>query len=149
MFPLRIGFANPSSEQEKIKIPVLLSSLVNGQVIEREHLTQKEVDAREINAQTVLNLNEIIGKVVQAQFIKSHEGIKKQDLKQDVLVKKGETVRVVFQGPCLTITNQGIAQKDGALREQIPVEILNLKKKIYGTVMKNGEIKIGPSLINQ
>jgi flagella basal body P-ring formation protein FlgA len=138
MFVINISFA-----KETVMIPVLSHSLTSGKKIEQKDLIEKEISIDKIGHQVIVNPLDIIGKIIHTQFIKSGVPIKKTDLKEKSVIKKGDMVRVVFKNAHLTISNQGIAQKDGAEGEAIAVEIMNSKRKIYGKVTGHQEVRVG------
>jgi len=63
-------------------------------------------------------------------------------LRPPMLVRKGDSVTIIFERNGLSVSNEGNALENGGLREKIKVELPDSKKVITATVQAAGIVKI-------
>lgn len=131
----------------KTRIPVLARNIQPGDEILEDDITFMDVDSDDIHVQYISQKEELVGNTSKGGILKTGVPIAKHQIKAPILVKKGELIRVIYEVKNLRISNKGIAQKDGAKRETIPVEVINpqdknVKKVIYATVLNAQDAKV-------
>jgi len=63
-------------------------------------------------------------------------------LRPPILVRKGDTVSIVFEGNGISVINEGIALENGGLREKIKIQLPDTKKILSATIQTSGVVKI-------
>lgn len=131
----------------KAKVPVLSRSIQPGDEILEDDITYAEIDSDELNVQFISKKEDLVGNTSKGCVLKPGVPLIKTQIKAPIVVKKGEVIRVIYEAHNLRISNKGIAQKDAAKRETIPVEVIcpndrNIKKVIYATVLNAQDAKV-------
>ncbi|CAO4839935.1 MAG: hypothetical protein CNLJKLNK_00980 [Holosporales bacterium] len=131
----------------KTKVPVLARNIQPGDEILEDDITFVDFDSDDIHIQYISKKEELIGNTSKGGLLKTGVPISKHQIKAPVVIKKGELIRVIYEIKNLRISNKGIAQKDGAKRDTIPVEVINpndknVKKVIYATVLNAQDAKV-------
>ena len=121
----------------RIYVPVRTVS--KGEVLQKQDLAQIETDDARNG---ITELTEIVGKQA-VQSLSRGKAIRTAQLKQPLLIKRGETVQVVSKSGSVRVRKFLIAKRDGRLGETIPLEELDGKETIPATVTGRLKAEIG------
>jgi flagella basal body P-ring formation protein FlgA len=102
------------------KIPVLKSSIRNGDLISASDIDWIELYTAEIQPDMLLKAEDLIGKTPRRMTI-AGKPVRVLDLESPQLVDRGETVTIVFEQGPLMLTASGKALQKGAMDDVIRV----------------------------
>lgn len=122
---------------------VAANSVSRGDVLSRSHL--KWADPKSVRANTqnaVTDPSDVIGMELK-RSLRPDAPIQISDLKPAAVIRKGETVQLVYASPGVRLTATGLAQQDAGRGE--PVRILNqyTKRTIEAIAYAEGEARVG------
>ena len=86
------------------------------------------------------NIDTVLGMQIK-RAVRSGTAINKSMLKYPIVVKRGDMVQIIAEKGTLRIQMKGIAQKNGALHDSIPVKNLNSSRVIVAQVTGSGVTK--------
>lgn len=140
------SFKNKQTLEEKIEVPSLKCPVSAGKVISNNDVEMISIPKPRVTGSTIIDLNEVIGKTARHNGVRAGQPINQFDLQQPILVRKGDVVEITYETPHMRIQHRGIAQKEGRLKETIPVEPLGsdpkIKKTIYARVFMEGGVSV-------
>ncbi|MBN1547906.1 MAG: flagellar basal body P-ring formation protein FlgA [Syntrophaceae bacterium] len=90
---------------------------------------------------SISDADEIIGKKLIMAVGPGRE-IKRNMLKEPILVKRGEVVRIVLEHGQMSLLATGVAEEEGVDRQRIRVKNLSSQKVIAAKVMAPGLVKV-------
>jgi len=96
---------------------------------------------RRISLKAISDVDEIIGKRLIVDLAPDREIIRGM-VKEPVLIKKGEVVRIVLDNGRMSLMASGVAEEPGVDRQRIRVKNLSSQKTILARVMAEGLVKI-------
>jgi flagella basal body P-ring formation protein FlgA len=108
---------------ELIKIPVLSRLLKEGEIVSAGDLSLAPMRADRIARDTLANPEDIVGRVAE-RALQPGRALRRNDLKRDLVVKRGQTVTLTFDDGSMVLSLQARALTDGAKGE--PVKAINL-----------------------
>ncbi|CAO5678702.1 MAG: hypothetical protein HEEMFOPI_00397 [Holosporales bacterium] len=131
----------------KINIPVLKRPIQVGEEIEEEDVVLQHVSLDNINQSYLTKKEQLIGMIVKNAPLKPNTPLLKGQVQAPILIKKGEVIRVIYEKKFIKISNKGIALKDGAKQDVIPVEIATHdarqpKKVVDALIVSSHDAKI-------
>lgn len=101
-----------------MQVPVVTSDVARGDII--EHVEQQSMPCRLINKKVVHSAENLVG--MQAKVnLKANKPVCEHQVEKPRVVKKGDSITIQYQTPFFVITNQGVAQRDGAAGDTINV----------------------------
>jgi flagella basal body P-ring formation protein FlgA len=147
------GFKNSKTKKisgkitYKVSIPVLNRPLQIGEEIGEEDVILQSVSLDDVNQSYYTKKEQLIGLSAKSGTIKPNAPLLKQQLQAPIIVKKGSLIRVTYERKSLRICNKGIALKDAARQDVIPVEISTQdpkqpKKVIQAAIISAQDAKI-------
>jgi len=90
---------------------------------------------------SIANADEIIGKRLMTDIGPDRE-IKRSMIKEPVLVKKGEMVRIVLDDGQMSVMAMGVAEEEGVDRQRIRVKNLSSQKVIFAKVVGEAFVRV-------
>ncbi len=96
---------------------------------------------RRISLKAISDVDEIIGKRLIVDLAPDREIIRGM-VKEPVLIKKGEVVRIVLDNGRMSLMATGVAEEPGVDRQRIRVKNLSSQKTILAKVMAEGLVKV-------
>ena len=87
------------------------------------------------------NEKDLMGQVAGRPLM-LHQPIFKGDLKKEILITRGQSVRTVLGDPSFEIESQGIAEEPGSLGDVIKVKTADSQKVLGGVVVEKGVVKL-------
>lgn len=124
-------------------ILVAADSVSRGDVLSRSHLKWAAPDSVRANTRNaVSDLSDVVGMELK-RSLRPDSPILISDLKPAAVIRKGETVQLVYVSPGVRLTASGLAQQDAGRGE--PVRILNqyTKRTIEAVAYAEGEARVG------
>ena len=115
-----------------------------GDIIAAEDLSYAELDVKYNSSALVKGPELAVGKTLKWP-IRQGGLVRDQDLQNPIIIKKGDPVDVIWRSQTVSLTMTGIAQKDGAAGDLIPIENPTSKKTIEARITGMGQAMSGPS----
>lgn len=122
-------------------VPVLKKPITPGEVITQDLIEWIQIPSNRLRASQATAVQDIVGKSA-ARVLQPKEILFKHDLKAPVVVTKGSTLTVVYQHGILNISIRGVALKDGALNEVIPIKRLDGQKTFEAKVLSSSKAEL-------
>jgi len=116
-----------------------------GDVLQAADLTV--VQRPKAQAAGLIRMNAAIGMEARSQL---HPGqpIRASDVMMPQIVKRNDTVTLVYQAPGLTLTVRGVAQDTGALGDTIGVINPQTKRVVQGIISGPGQVMVDNSVVH-
>jgi flagella basal body P-ring formation protein FlgA len=127
--------------QRLMSIPVLRSTLRNGDVIGQRDIDYLEVPLTHIKHNVILDPQDLIGMTPRRVLI-TDKPIKTDDIEAPRIVSRGENVTMIFKQGGLVLTAQGKAMQFGSKGDHIRVTNLNSSKTVEATVSGVKEVTV-------
>ena len=124
-----------------VTVPVLTRQLRRGDVIEQGDLELKKVPERQLRKDSVTDITRLIGNS-PIRMISPGRPIRAAEISAPTLVKKGQTVEMLFTTPYMTIRTTGQALEDGGNGALIRVQNATSQKAVSGRVVAAGQIEV-------
>lgn len=124
-----------------VTVPVLTRQLRRGDVIEQADLEFKKVPERQLRKDSITDASRLIGNS-PIRMISAGRAIRSAEISAPTLVKKGETVRMLFTTPYMSIRTTGQALEDGGAGALIRVQNLTSQRAVSGRVVAEGQIEV-------
>jgi len=96
---------------------------------------------RRISLKAISDVDEVVGKRLIVDLAPDRE-ILRGMVKEPVLIKKGEVVRIVLDNGRMSLMATGVAEEPGVDRQRIRVKNLSSQKTILAKVMAEGLVKV-------
>ncbi len=119
------------------EIAVATQNIYKDQEITANDIKLVRTDISGVNDGYYASVDELIGLVVQ-RTLYTNTVIKHHMVKQPLLVRRGEMVKLVVRAPGLTIEGQGVAQTDGIKGQLIRIKNTRSNKIVEATVQDPG-----------
>lgn len=123
------------------QIPTLKHTLRNGDTISRRDIKMISMPARNVNHDTFMRVDALIGKTPR-RIITAGTPIKEMDVQEPRVVKRGETVTMIYNHKGLRLTSTGRAMENGARGDLIRVVNHQSSKTIDAVVSGAQEVII-------
>lgn len=125
-----------------VDIPVVKRVIYPEEEITPEDISWQKMPLAKVAPDIIQNKNEIIGKVVKGASLKPGLAIRKISLKAPVLIRKKDTVKIVYRDEGLMLGALGEAQQEGARGDFIRITLFNSKKDLQAQVIGKGQAEI-------
>ncbi|MBN2706256.1 MAG: flagellar basal body P-ring formation protein FlgA [Deltaproteobacteria bacterium] len=125
------------------KARVLLAgrNLVRGEPVQNSDFESRLVDCRDIKMEAVNNLPADMFYQL-AVGLRAGEPLLARQLRPFILIKRGELVQVVLEDGGVRIRTKGVAMKNGALQDVIPVKNPVSLKLYQARIVGSGEVTV-------
>lgn len=124
-----------------VKIWVPAKDIERGKVITADDLQTADVRANRLREDNVTIYDELIGKQAVRQ-IKEGKPVSTRDIREEIVVYKGQTVMAVYEHKGLQITTKMEAQENGAKGQRIKLLNTRSGKEVFGKVMNKNTVEI-------
>lgn len=122
---------------ETVAIPVPSHNLARDDVIRAEDLTIQRVRAQSVRRDTVMNLDDLIGKSPR-RYLRAGSQVRANDVNVPVLIENNSLVTLVYRSGAMNLTVKGKAMEDGAKGSTIRVRNTTSRTILEGHVI-NGD----------
>lgn len=142
-------------EQIRVKIkkfrtlPITKRVIRIGEIIQKDDIEISKVDVSSTNeSELVNNIDNLYGKIARNGIPKGSV-IKKNDITNEILIKKGQIITIVAQSGAVTIKTLGTALQDGGIGDMIRVKRNGQNASILtGMIDENGNVMLYNSKSN-
>lgn len=134
-----------------IHVPVAVKSFVDVAIIARpisRNVPIRETDLRFEEREISLlssgyytSIQPLLGKVAKRPLINGTV-VSPNDLDAQKIIRRGNRVTIIAEGDSFSVRMEGIAQRDAAEGEQIPVENLSSQRRVDAIAIASGMVKI-------
>jgi flagella basal body P-ring formation protein FlgA len=118
---------------------VLTRPLARGEVVKTADVAIEKRRKTEVPADAVAPGEQIVG-LAARQALRAGQPLRRADLMKPQIVKRDDTVTLVYEVPGLLLTTRGKALDAGAEDDVIGVLNLQSKRKVQGTVAADGRV---------
>lgn len=125
-------------------VPVLKEPMDTGQAIQDHHIDHQKKMKDQVASGYALKADELVGRVA-AHPLKPGLPLRLQDVKRDIVIKKGQLVQVVCERSGLFVSVKARTLEEGGLGDTIKATNLDSKKEIYGVVRDSQTLEVGSS----
>jgi flagella basal body P-ring formation protein FlgA len=129
------------SAQETHEAVVVARAMARGDVLRDSDITIERRPKSEVQADAVRDLSAAVGMALQ-QTLRPGQVIRSTDLTRPQLVKRSETVMIVYEVPGIVLTARGKAEESGSLGDTVNVLNVQSKRVIQGVVTGAGQITV-------
>lgn len=116
-----------------IEVPVLRDAVRNGDIIGAQHLQWIEVTRRDIQADTVINAEHLLG-MTPRRMLMPGKPVRQSELDTPKLVSRGQTITIIYEDGPIALSAKGRALQDGAKGETVRVVNIASNRSIQATV---------------
>lgn len=124
-------------------VPVLVRQVRKGDVIAEADIEFKSFADRQLRKDTITDTAALIGRS-PTRIISAGRPLRSQELTSPTMVKKGQTVNMIYTTPYMSIRTTGQALEDGGAGSLIRVQNTKSDKAVSGRVVANGQIEVNP-----
>jgi flagella basal body P-ring formation protein FlgA len=132
----------------RVKLEVLRDMVVSTGYLARDTNISKD-DVKlvkrwfdRISPRVITDINDVLGKRLRTSIKQPNTIITRNMLREPVMVKRGNLVRIVLEKGPLRITTMGLSKQNGAFGDIIKVKNISSKNVIYARVMGNSLVQV-------
>jgi flagella basal body P-ring formation protein FlgA len=123
-------------------VPVLSRSLARGDTIADADITYQ--DAPVTRARMIIESADDLVGMTARRPLAAGEPIRRTDVEAPALIKKGAIVTLAYETDGLRMTHQGVAMRDGAKGDIVPVKNIDSDRTLKGVVTAENLVSIVP-----
>lgn len=123
------------------KILVLTKDIAKDEIIKKENLTQIIIRSNRLRDDVVKEENNLLGKQA-IRTIKEGKPITSRDIRDEIVIKKGQMIMVVYKNKGLQITSKMEAIEDGAKGQRIRLINNKSNKEVVGRVVDKNMVEV-------
>lgn len=128
--------------KSRATVYVLANDVRKGSVLDEKSIRKIEVEAT-ANTPTSSDPTLLLG-LVAKRDLKAGGLVKGTDFEPEIVVSRGDAVRIRFTQGTLTLETRGVARESGALGDRIRIDNLESKKALTGRVAGPGLVAVDP-----
>lgn len=129
--------------QELTEVSVLARSIERGTVLRKDDIVTEQRPKSEASADYI-NMDRIAGMALK-RAMRAGQIVRESDVSKPELVRRNESVLLIYQTAGIYLTIRGKAEENGALGDVISVTNLQSKRTIQGVVTGPGEVTVSPA----
>ena len=124
-----------------VRVPVLRSSMRNGDLIGQRDVDYQMLRAAELRPGAILNEEDLMGSTPR-RTLSAGQVIRADDIEKPRMVKSGDMVTMIFNNNGMTLTAKGKALQDGALGDHVRVSNTGSGRQIEARVTNTKEVTV-------
>lgn len=124
---------------EKILVPT--KDITKDEIIKKENLTQIIIRSNRLRDDVIKEENNLLGKQA-IRTIKKGKPITSRDIRDEIVIKKGQMIMVVYKNKGLQITSKMEAIEDGAKGQRIRLINNKSNKEVVGRVVDKNMVEV-------
>ncbi len=126
----------------RVQAPVLVATrpLASGTQLAAGDLTLQMAELTQLPASVITASEDAVGKVLTSGIVAGHP-LRQEMLRAPILVRQGQSVRLVAQGQGFKVSSEGKALSSGAVGQQVQVKTQN-GQTVSGIVNADGTIEV-------
>lgn len=136
-----LGMAKVSAKllvQEQV--PVASRDLTRGHVLSPGDIELKLVDASRVRG-PIASQSQLVGRQLKS-YVRAGDFLRTNKIQSEVLIRKGDRVRVSVVGQGIRVSSFGIAQEAGSEGDVIRLENKSSKREIYGRIAGPDRVEV-------
>ncbi len=124
---------------EKVLVPT--KDITKDEIIKKENLTQIIIRSNRLRDDVIKEENNLLGKQA-IRTIKEGKPITSRDIRDEIVIKKGQMIMVVYKYKGLQITSKMEAIEDGAKGQRIRLINNKSNKEVIGRVVDKNMVEV-------
>lgn len=124
---------------EKVLVPT--KDITKDEIIKKENLTQIIIRSNRLRDDVIKEENNLLGKQA-IRTIKEGKPITSRDIRDEIVIKKGQMIMVVYKNKGLQITSKMEAIEDGAKGQRIRLINNKSNKEVVGRVVDKNMVEV-------
>ncbi len=129
--------------QELIEVAVLARSIERGTILRKEDVTVEQRPKSEATADYI-NMERVAGMSIK-RAMRAGQIVRESDVSKPELVRRNESVMLIYQTAGIYLTIRGKAEEGGALGDVINITNLQSKRVVQGVITGPGEVTVSPA----
>ncbi len=115
--------------------------IMRDEIIKADDLEIKKMRSNRLREDDVISQNQLVGKQA-VRTIKAGKPVSKRDIREEIVIRKGQNVLAVYNHKGLQITAKLEALEDGAKGNKIKLLNTKSQKEIFGEVVDKNTVNI-------
>ena len=126
----------------RVQAPVLVASrpLASGKQLTADDLTLQIAELTQLPSGVISTMQEAVGKVLSAGVVAGHP-LREDMLRAPILVRQGQSVRLVAQGQGFKVSSEGKALSSAAVGQLVQIKAQN-GQTVSGVVKADGTVEV-------
>ena len=124
-------------------IPVLTRQIRAGEIVNNEDLTFVRMAQSRLARGSLVNADDIVGLSAKRQ-LRAGIALRSGDFEKPIVVRKGDTVTMVFRAPGVELTARGKAMTAGGIGDTVAVLNAQSHKQVDAVVTGSGSVTVSP-----
>lgn len=129
---------------DMVELPVLARRMAPGEVIGEADITYIQQPRDRVQAGSVTDVSEMIGKSLR-RAVSPNQAVNGRDVRDPVVVNKGQLVTIVLQSEIMTLTASGKALSDGSEGELVRIVNTSSSRVIEAIVAGPNLVTVRPA----
>jgi len=131
--------------EDGVDVPVLTRALKSGEIVGTDDVMFVRMAASRVPKGAVGDADRLIGFSAKRQ-LRANLPLRESDVQKPVIVRKGDTVTMVFHAPGIELTSRGRAMTDGGMGDTVAVVNAQSLKQIDAVVIGSGAVNVSRTL---
>lgn len=127
--------------EDGVDLPVLTRALKTGEAVGHDDVIFVRMAASRVPRGSVEDAGRLVGFTARRQ-LRAGLPLRESDVQKPLVVRKGDTVMIVFSAPGIELTSRGRAMTDGGLGDTVAVVNAQSLKQIDAVVMGAGAVNV-------
>lgn len=146
---IRLGSGRLYGMQGKVEdgmdVPVLTRALKSGEIVSPDDVMFVRMAASRVPKGAVSDADRLIGFSAKRQ-LRAGLPLRESDVQKPIIVRKGDTVTMVFHAPGIELTSRGRAMTEGGIGDTVAVVNAQSLKQIDAVVTGSGAVNVSRTL---
>lgn len=127
-------------------VPVLNRVVMPGDVVNNEDIAFVRLASSRVARGSLTDANEIVGFSAKRQ-LRAGIALRSGDLEKPIVIRKGDSVTMIFRAPGIEVTSRGKAMTAGGLGDTVAVVNTQSHKQIDAVVTGAGAVSVSPQTV--
>lgn len=122
-------------------VVVLTRAMARGDIIAANDLTMQRIPRGQLSGDTITETSQAVGRAARGALTNNHP-LRTSDVMRPEIVRRNESVALVYQVPGITLSVRGKAVDSGAEGDMIDVVNVQSNRTVRGTVVGPGQVSV-------
>lgn len=127
--------------QRVVQVPILKSTLRNGDVIGVRDIAWVDIYAQDVKGNLIARAEDMIGRTPR-RIAEAGRPLRDIELEQPSLVSRGDAVTIIYKTPFMTLTAKGKSLQGGTKGDAVQLVNVNSNRTLEGVVSGTREITV-------
>lgn len=127
-----------------VEVPVIAERMLPGDVIRERDVEWLEVRADNLQRDAIVDIADMLGKT-PTRGLSAGQPVRTRDIRDPLLVERGQLVTVYHRNPLMTLTVQGKALQDGSEGDVVRVQNTRSHSMLEAVVSGPGRVVVQPA----